>query len=477
VSTKKDRVTSVSAKTNGGDLQRALAWVLSDDIFDEVKLHGNVTWTAISLVRLAVFWAWSPESSLVAAADTAVRLVREIFGKAAVDSYHGLTTALKRYTDQILPVLWRRLHTLMKQCDENEWRVGPWLALAMDGSRVGAPRTMQNEQAFCKPARGMAKRSRKSKTRTRHANRKRSTQRHKQHYDPQPVGPQMWLTMIWHIGLKLPWCWATGPSYSSERAHVLKVLDEEQFPAHTLFCGDAGFVGYEFWSQIQAHGHDFLVRVGGNVRLLKKLGYARERNGLVYCWPDEAMKKKRPPLVLRLLHFKDARGDVYLVTSVLDREALTDGQASEIYRQRWGIELQFRSLKQTFQRSKLRSHSPECAGIELHWSLIALWVVQLLAVTERTKIGEPDQKTSVAAAIRIVRQIMSNHAAKRPPRESLGRRLATATTDRYARRGKKKSRNYPRRKEEPSTGKPLIRIATASHKQKLRQIKQLANAA
>ena len=52
----------------------------------------------------------------------------------------------------------------------------------------------------------------------------------KSHYDPQAVGPQMWLTLIWHIGLRLPWCWKIGPSYSSERAHLLEMLAEQKFP-------------------------------------------------------------------------------------------------------------------------------------------------------------------------------------------------------------------------------------------------------
>ncbi len=42
------------------------------------------------------------------------------------------------------------------------------------------------------------------------------------------------------------------------------------------------------------------MRVGSNVKLLKKLGYARERDGLVYLWPDRAAQKHLPPLVLRL---------------------------------------------------------------------------------------------------------------------------------------------------------------------------------
>ena len=158
----------------------------------------------------------------------------------------------------------------------------------------------------------------------------------------------MWLTMIWHLGLSLPWSWRIGPSYSSERAHVVESLAQQTFPENTLFCGDAGFVGYDFWREIQSRGHHFLVRVGGNVRLLRRLGYVREYEGIVYCWPDAAAKKKHPPLVLRLLHFRDRRGDVYLVTSVLNKKSLTDVQASEIYRRRWGIETNHAHYVQRF---------------------------------------------------------------------------------------------------------------------------------
>ena len=473
---KKDGIPSASSRTNGADLKRALSWVLCDGIFDKVRLHGNATWTAVALVQLAVFWVWRPETSLVAAADSAVDLVRAIYGAVPVGSYQALVKVLKRYSSQLLPLLWCRLHRLMEECDEEKWRVGLWLALAMDGSRVSVPRTERNEQRFCKPAQGKKKSQRKNK-RSRHAKQKRATARQKSHYDPQAVGPQMWLTMIWHLGLSLPWSWKTGPSYSSERAHVLEMLEQQTFPENTLFCGDAGFVGYDFWREIRARGHHFLVRVGGNVRLLKRLGYVREYEGIVYCWPDAAAKKQQPPLVLRLLHFRDRRGEVYLVTSVLNKKALTDVQASEIYRRRWGIEVQFRSLKQTFQRSKLRSRSPACAEIELHWSLLGLWMIQLLAIKERTRFGDPDDHTSVATAIRIIRNMMNNHSATRPNNRSLSVQLTEATTDDYRRRSRKKSRNYPRRKEEPSAGKPKMRMASPWHQQKLRQLQNLGTAA
>ena len=49
---------------------------------------------------------------------------------------------------------------------------------------------------------------------------------------------------MWHMGLRLPWTWRLGPSNSSERDHVREMLKQEAFPENTLFCGDAGFIGY-----------------------------------------------------------------------------------------------------------------------------------------------------------------------------------------------------------------------------------------
>jgi hypothetical protein len=459
-------------KTNGHDLRRALDWIVTDDIFAEVRLHGNVKWKPVALVCLAIFWVWSSQPGLVEAAKDAIATVAKLFGSdaVAVASYQALTAALVRYTPQLLPALWARLQSLMQQSGQAGWRVGKWLPLAVDGSRIGVPRTQRNEERFNKPRKPRGQKKSRTKKRGRHAQRKRPKQSTKSHYDPQAVGPQMWLTLVWHIGLRLPWCWMLGPSYSSERAHLETLLHKLRFREFTLFCADAGFVGYEFWRSILDHGHSFLIRVGGNVRLLKCLGLVRQRGDIVYCWPDAAMRKKQPPLVLRLLCFHDGRGEVYLVTNILDDKELTAQQASLIYRRRWGIELQFRSLKQTYGRAKLRARTPEIAEVELHWSLLGLTMLQLLAMKEQTRAGEPADKTSIAAVLRIIRSMMAGRSEKRPASASLGRRLQNATIDSYQRRGKKRSRNYPRRKEEPCTGAPIILTATAEQRERARKI-------
>ena len=44
-----------------------------------------------------------------------------------------------------------------------------------------------------------------------------------------------------------------------------------------------------------------LLRVGVNVRLINKLGYVEEREGLTDLWPEKSAKKNLPPLVFRWL--------------------------------------------------------------------------------------------------------------------------------------------------------------------------------
>lgn len=460
----RSRKHAPSPRTNGDDLRRALDWVVNDKMFADLRFHGNVGWTAASLVRLAVFWVWSSESSLVAAANDAIACARRVFGDSAVASYQALTSALHRYSSQLVPVLFARLQGLMKQCDAGNFRIGMWVVLAVDGSRLKVPRTRKNEQRFCKPP----QKGKKPKAQKRRCI--KSSTRQKPRKNPRPEGPLMWLTMVWHVGERLPWCWKTGPAYSSERHHLLGMLQELEFPESTLFCADGGYFGYAFWQAIHDTEHHFLIRIGSNVRLLKSLGYVRERNGIVYCWPNRAMKTGHMPLVLRLLQFKDARNtDVYLVTNELQEKRLPRRQAGEIYRRRWGIEVQIRSLKQTFGRSKLRSRTPERATVELERSLIGLWMIQLLARKEQIKAAEPVEKTSIAAVLRVIREMMQRDAEVPKRAACLPKRLAQAVTDNYTRHSNKGSRDYPRRKQYRQVGRPQISVAKKAHKQRLKQ--------
>ena len=60
--------------------------------------------------------------------------------------------------------------------------------------------------------------------------------------------------------------------------------------------------------------------------------------------------------------------------------------------------------------------------------------------------------------MRLLRFLVPEHG------QSFCRRMSEALTDTYVRTSQKKSRNFPRRKEEPQTGPPNVTLATLEQK-------------
>ena len=131
-----------------------------------------------------------------------------------------------------------------------------------------------------------------------------------------------------------------------------------------LLKNPSGFVGYDFCRELAGRGASFLLRVGANVTLLSELGeWSFAPRGVVHLWPGD--KRRRPPLALRLLVVGRGRKKVHLVTNVLDSFSLSKKQAAAFYRQRWGTETAYRSMKQTLDRRTLRSRAADLTKLEL----------------------------------------------------------------------------------------------------------------
>ena len=465
---RKDSRQPAPRPINGETLRDAVLWAIQDKIFANIRFHGNTSWCVVDLVLLAIIWVWSGDSKLTAAFTEAHRWSLQVLGRAAVSTYQGMLKALVTWTSVLLPLMVEQLHRLMERYAGQHWRVGIWVALAVDGSRVSTPRTRDNEAAFAAPNFGES-----STAKYRRKKRRAKGIRRKSKKKAQAVKPQIWVTLLWHMGLHMPWNWKLGPSYSSEREHFRGLLEGGNFAENTLFCGDAGFVGYQLWKQIIEAGHSFLIRVGSNVRLLKKLGYVRERDGIVYCWPDHAARSKQPPLVLRLFCLQVGRRQMWLVSNVLDDKKLSGCEATQLYKLRWGVELQFRSVKQTFGRDKLRNRTPDRALVELEWSLFGLALIQLFAIKEQIAIGDVPEHCSVSLAIQVIRGMLQRWSEEAD--ESFAKKLRRARKDTYQRQRPKAARYRPDSKDKPAAGKP--EIVNATKKQKILLQKHLLNAA
>jgi hypothetical protein len=462
-------------KPNKEDLAVILDWLMFDgSIFANMRLHGNAKWLPKCLVCLALHWAWSESRNLTDAFDEASQSCQGLLESVVPSTYQGFMGVLLRWTAILMNIMWLVLHERMEEIGGRYWRIGGWVPIAFDGSRGTAPRTENNENAFCCKTYGKSPKAKARKKKTK-GMRRRNHGKHK----PQPQEPQVWITMLWHMGLRLPWMWRLGPSTSSERDHVKEMLSTRKFPKNTLFCGDAGFVGFALWSDILQNGAHFLVRVGANVSLLSESAdYKLANGGLVLCWP-QAMQAKQPPLRLRLVKVKIGRTTVYLLTSVLDSKKLTVSQMISFYKMRWGIEVEFRGLKQTLDRAKLRCRNDRRLLVELDWSIMAMAVAELFALKEqlakKLSTDDPSRRAtkpaqrSLAQTMRAIRNCIRMPDIVPKPGHDLKTLLRKAVTDSYHRKKPKRARYRPDNPDKKPLGAPSVRKVNNQEKKRLRQ--------
>ncbi len=430
-----------------------------------IVFRPECTWTPETLVFAALLWAWSDEKTLIERFTTARKIIINRYAEQPepAGSYQAFIKMLCKWTEPLRQALSTAFRQRMAQTLAAVWMVEGWLVFAVDGSRIDVPRTRKNEERYSPKS----KLSRKAQKRRRAAKRRRSALKARER---KANVPRIWLTMMWHVGSGLPWDWRTGPSDSSERGHFQEMLGST--PAGSLLTADAGFVGYDLWKTVLDTGHHLLVRVGSNVKLLKQLGYVREYDGLVYLWPDRKAKKRLPPLILRMVVVtNEERGPVYLVTSVMGKEKLSDAQMAAIYRKRWGIEVYYRHCKQTFERRKLRSQNPDNAMVELHWSLLGMWAMGLHSHSRLVGQGVLPERISFAGVWRAYRRAMREYKSLPDRGERLRQLIDRALIDPYKRRNKM-SRDYPRKKQLQSAGPPLLRKATRAQVQLAIQVKR-----
>jgi Transposase DDE domain len=431
-------------------LKQAIDRHLPHSLFDPDGVKKSLRWCERYLTFCALLMSWTMADVLADRFDEARRGVVKMFAgrKRPGKTYQGFVLALEQKSQAMLAKIAGHLRgEVRKVAGERHWEQRGFVPIGADGSKVECPKTLSNEEAFgC-------------------AGKKKSA-------------PQQFVTTLLHLPTGVIWEYMTGPACSSERHHVREMLPT--LPKNTLLIADAGFTGYDLLTMIQTAGHSFLIRVGANVRLLLKLGYAlQERDGTVYLWPDEVQKKKnlKPPLVLRLITLRDGRNrQMHLLTNVFDESRLSEAAACEFYTMRWEVELHYRALKQTLARRKLASDAPATARMELRWAMIGLWLLCLMAVGAIGESGKEVRRLSVATALRIVRKAM--HApTTRSGSAGLGRQLSQAVKDNFVRTTSKRARAWAHKKKPKPIGDPKARIADESQVRLARELRELAAAA
>ena len=416
--------------------------LLSDD--------GRVRWTARLLAIVAVLTTWSPGSTLLdrfALARTAAVAMYPT-RKRPGNSVEGFFKALVGTGDVVLKLLCEHWRKCVRQVAGRHWLTDGWLAIGVDGSKINCPRTLANEEGLGVSGKNNG-------------------------------GPQLLVTCLFHVATGMLWGWTRdGIRGTSERTQFRRLMS--LLPPEAMLLADAGFCGYDLLKALAGRGHHFLIRVGSNVTLIKKLGFAtREGKQTVYLWPLTVQGRQKgfmprtlanvgAPLVLRLIELKDEQGKkVYLLTNVLQKSKLSDPTAAKLYRLRWGIEVMWRDLKQTLGHHKVLSRTPERAGAELDWALAGLWLLQLLGGSRMKQAKLSPQSHSPAETLRAVRSCLTGGRRRR---QSLHMRLGLARKDTYRRNGSKEARHRPRKRTRRPPGRPKARMALEIEKRIIQRL-------
>ena len=173
--------------------------------------------------------------------------------------------------------------------------------------------------------------------------------------------------------------------------------------------------------------------------------------------------------------------EVFLLTSVLDQEKLDRASMIQLYKKRWGIEVEFRGLKQTLNGSTLRCRNAARVYTELDWSIQSMAIAELFATREQ--IGQQTtaqslteekaytpKKRSLANTMRAIYDCLDNLLEIPEPEKSLFERLANAVTDSYSRQASKAARYRPKNPDKKKLGKPKIRKNEPKEKQRIQQL-------
>jgi len=209
-------------------------------------------------------------------------------------------------------------------------------------------------------------------------------------------------------------------------------LAEELLPAALepgmLLTADRGFFSYALWRNSVAAGADLLWRIRTD-----KAGPKPEH---VEDLPDGTwlahLRRKTPasernaePMLVRVIDYtlddgrvQDGAAVTYrLFTTLLDPEQAPAVDLAMAYAQRWEIENAFDELK-THQRGPrvvLRSKSPDLVLQEIWGHLCCHYAIRSLMAQAAEHAGHDPDRVSFTAALRIVRQTVSQQGAFPPP--------------------------------------------------------------
>lgn len=390
-------------------------------------------WRLSPLVWVVLGMTWCCGDSLDErfATARAVYVASHPSSRRPGDSLQSFLAALERLPMPVLRALARALREQLGQQFVEGLRLHGWVPMACDGTRLECPRSAELQQRLDLAGKADS-------------------------------APTVYLTAMVLLPLGLLWSWRWGKGTANEQEHLRRLLPT--LPERTLLVADAYYQGYELFTAIMKAGAGFLVRLSSRSCLytLQEVRLQRFREGVVYYWPENTAREKGlPPIKGRALRVRGKKGDVWLLTSVLDRGELSRKNAAQIYRWRWRNEGLFRQYKRMLKKTKLQSRTLRALHREGESALLAL---QLL-LAHAAQAGEKGKRTVVLLdsprrMLLRIRSVMNTVLLHLGPRQwqTYRRMLEQVRSESRERTSSRTRQKWPRRKDHKPPKPPKIRV-------------------
>lgn len=331
-----------------------------------------------------------PDTFFFLAAVARVAVLWVALGKHVCASNSGAyCRARAKLTESVLERLTREVADQCEQLAPDQWRWCGRRVFLVDGTTISLPDTAANQTCY-----------------------------------PQPVVqkpglgfPLVRLVVLFSLATGLLHEVAKGPYAGKETGET--ALLRELFPrlaAGDVLLADRYYCGWFLIALLQELGVELVVRL----HQLREADFRRgERLGSgdhVVHWPrpaqpdwmDDAMYARMPAsLRLREVQVQVAeRGfrveSFIVVTTLLDPQPYPAVELAQLYRKRWLVELDIRTVKSTLQLDVLRCKTPDMAHKELRTGLLAYNLIRQTMLQAALAAERSPRELSFTVAIQTI---------------------------------------------------------------------------
>lgn len=236
--------------------------------------------------------------------------------------------------------------------------------LGVDGSRYNLPATAEIREEF-DPESGLENRG-------------------KGHY------PQCLVSTLYDVFRALPLARTLMPYRTCERKEAVKLL--QWAPENSLLLFDRGYPAYWLFLHLTRDfsGH-FLMRcktTATSATLMTFLKSGQREAIIDFVAPKTYPAQERrnlPTLRLRAIRARNPKGeDIVFLTSLLDMEAITYQEISDLYFKRWEVEVYYREEKVVQEIERFHSRTVQGVRQELFAVMVLTVISRTMAVLSET---------------------------------------------------------------------------------------------